>query len=290
MRPELYCGYWNAARETHFLPDHTDPGLELVYVSNGQVDWDYSGHFLTTPAGHLSFSWPWQIHAARGGHLPPVELFWVLLPLIDESGHSPKQPGNLHFHPELPITQPEGQALLDDLRQIDPPLLKMRGAFETYFKRLVKGLMRNERKHDLESSGWLQLCLAELQTSVRTVEASNPREHQCQRVRDFIEGQLTSSCDSPWSLHEMAEHCGMGRTVFTECVKLVSGDTPIRILTRKRVDRARHLLQTTEKSVTDIAFLCGFSSSQHFATTFKSYTKASPTTYRMRKKDLDRIA
>jgi len=200
--------------------------------------------------------------------------------VINESGHSPKQPGKLRFHPQLPITQPEGQALLDDLVQINNPLLKMRGSFKNYFKRLVEGLMRNERVYDLESSGWLQLCLAELQSAVQTVEPSNPREHQCQLVQEFIDDQLTSSCDAPWSLEEMADRCGMGRTLFAECVKLVSGDTPIRILTRKRVDRARHLLSSTNKSMTDIAFQCGFSSSQHFATTFKAFTHSSPTAYR----------
>lgn len=282
MRPEISCGYWNASRNAHFLPNHTDPGLELVYVSNGQVEWDYSGQYLTTPAGYVSFSWPWQVHAARGGHLPPVELYWVLLPLINQSGHSPNKPGKLRFHPQLPITQPEGQALLEDLRQMNHPRLKMRGSFKNYFIRLVDGLRRNDNVYDLETSGWLQLCLAELQTAVQNVEPNNPRERQCQLVQEFIDNQLTSSCEAPWSLEEMAAQCDMGRTLFSDCVKLVSGDTPIRILTRKRVDRARNLLTTTNKSITEIAFRCGFSSSQHFATTFKTFTKSSPSSYRNR--------
>jgi AraC-like DNA-binding protein len=46
------------------------------------------------------------------------------------------------------------------------------------------------------------------------------------------------------------------------------------------VARAAELLRTTRRSVTDIAFDVGFSSSQYFATVFRRYTTLSPAEYR----------
>ncbi len=48
----------------------------------------------------------------------------------------------------------------------------------------------------------------------------------------------------------------------------------------QRIQRAKVLLSATEASVTDIGAILGFSSSSHFATTFKQRVGVTPTVYR----------
>ena len=280
MPPLFRCGHWNAARTTHFLPPHTNDGLELVYVQHGTVDWDYSGQRVTVPTGHLSFSWPWQVHAAHGGRMPLAEIYWFLLPLQGEFRHPPAPTQALHFDPRLPIMSEPGDALLDKLMQLEKPVLKMRGAFCNYFKRLIQHTYNSEGAFDLESSGWLQLCLAEIQRAVQSMDSGASQESQREQVRQFLQGKLTATCENDWTLQQMADHCGMGRTLLTEYVKQVSGDTPIRILARKRIERAQDQLRNTRESISEIAYACGFGSSQHFATVFKHYTGTTPSGYR----------
>lgn len=59
-------------------------------------------------------------------------------------------------------------------------------------------------------------------------------------------------------------------------LKHSTGLTPQRYLNRLRLTKARHLLRHSDKSVTDIAFRCGFSDSNHFSTLFRREFNWSP--------------
>lgn len=78
----------------------------------------------------------------------------------------------------------------------------------------------------------------------------------------------------------MSSACSMGRTAFAEQVKELRVDSPVRTLSRIRIERAKHLLRETNLSITEIAGQCGFSSSQRFATVFKKFSDMSPRHYR----------
>lgn len=59
-------------------------------------------------------------------------------------------------------------------------------------------------------------------------------------------------------------------------LKQKTGLTPQRYLNRLRLMKARHLLRHSEASVTDIAYRCGFSDSNHFSTLFRREFNWSP--------------
>jgi len=62
------------------------------------------------------------------------------------------------------------------------------------------------------------------------------------------------------------------------------GTTPGKWLTSKRLEKARLLLSSSEKSISDITFDCGFENVSHFSRIFKDKFKASPTKYRLKNK------
>ena len=79
----------------------------------------------------------------------------------------------------------------------------------------------------------------------------------------------------------MAAQCGLGATSFIQCCKEITNQTPIQYLNDLRLENAaKTLLSDKEKSVTDIALECGFSSSQYFATLFRRRFNCSPREYR----------
>ena len=51
---------------------------------------------------------------------------------------------------------------------------------------------------------------------------------------------------------------------------------------RLRIERAKMELKTTEKSITEIAFACGFNSLTHFNRVFHSDVGESPSSFRQR--------
>jgi AraC-like DNA-binding protein len=61
-----------------------------------------------------------------------------------------------------------------------------------------------------------------------------------------------------------------------------TGVPPAEYWLRKKIEKAADLLRT--RSVTEVAYALGFSSSQYFATAFRRYTLASPSQFRDRAK------
>jgi AraC family transcriptional regulator len=58
------------------------------------------------------------------------------------------------------------------------------------------------------------------------------------------------------------------------------GETPIRRLTRMRMEAARRHLQANQEPVWAIAFLCGYDNPSHFSTAFRRIVGVSPSAYR----------
>ena len=56
--------------------------------------------------------------------------------------------------------------------------------------------------------------------------------------------------------------------------------TPNDYLQRLRIDKARSMLGQTRKTVTEIAYSLGFSSSQYFCNVFRRYAGMTPINFR----------
>ena len=78
----------------------------------------------------------------------------------------------------------------------------------------------------------------------------------------------------------MAEAAAVSRSGLQRKMKQIMGVTPVDFLKEARIKHACKLLDTTQKSVSEIAFACGFSDPKYFSRCFKASTGKSPTEYR----------
>jgi AraC-like DNA-binding protein len=69
---------------------------------------------------------------------------------------------------------------------------------------------------------------------------------------------------------------------FARCFQVAYGETPIRYLTRRRIERAQDLLRTANLTVTEICMLVGFASLGSFSSRFRTLVGESPSHYRDR--------
>lgn len=60
------------------------------------------------------------------------------------------------------------------------------------------------------------------------------------------------------------------------------GDTPMRYLTRRRIERAQDLLRAANLTVTEVCMMVGFSSLGSFSSRFRDLVGETPTQYRDR--------
>jgi AraC family L-rhamnose operon transcriptional activator RhaR/AraC family L-rhamnose operon regulatory protein RhaS len=84
------------------------------------------------------------------------------------------------------------------------------------------------------------------------------------------------------SLRDLARRACLSPNHFIRMFRLHYGMTPGKYLSELRIERAKELLRGTERSVTDIAFSCGFSDSNYFARAFREAESLTPRAYRQR--------
>ena len=82
------------------------------------------------------------------------------------------------------------------------------------------------------------------------------------------------------SLDELAAKSHLSKRHFLRIFHDCIGRSPIDHLMHVRTRKAAGLLRHTDRTITDIAFDCGFSSSQYFATVFRRHAGCSPRAFR----------
>jgi AraC-like DNA-binding protein len=83
-------------------------------------------------------------------------------------------------------------------------------------------------------------------------------------------------------LDELARVAGVSKYYFARCFEATYGETPMRYLTRRRIERAQDLLRAANLTVTEVCMLVGFASLGSFSSRFTALVGESPTAYRDR--------
>ncbi len=98
------------------------------------------------------------------------------------------------------------------------------------------------------------------------------------RARDHIDQHSALALN----LDQLAAVAGLSKYHFARSFEAAYGETPIRYLTRRRIERAQDLLRHANLTITDVCCLVGFASLGSFSTRFSRLVGESPTAYRDR--------
>lgn len=109
--------------------------------------------------------------------------------------------------------------------------------------------------------------------------SKTPRDHkriiQLKHALEFIE----SSYASPLTLEEISKTANMSPKYFCKFFQDMTHRTPIDYLNYYRIERACYQLLTTNQSITEISYACGFNDLSYFIKTFKKYKGITPKQY-----------
>lgn len=84
------------------------------------------------------------------------------------------------------------------------------------------------------------------------------------------------------SVDLLADKMGMGRSQFYRKIKALTGLSPVELLRDMRLKKARELLLTTDKSVSEIAYDVGFSTPAYFTKCYREVYSETPSALRER--------
>ncbi len=144
---------------------------------------------------------------------------------------------------------------------------------------------------------WSTSPLAEIPFKARSLdETANSIEDFCCRVAEAIVHQCRESgdivceqalaviqtryADTGLSLVSLSESLHISPNYLSALIRKHTGDTFINLLTAKRLDTAKELLQCTRLKVMEIAERCGYTDQHYFSYCFKKRFGVSPLTLR----------
>lgn len=102
------------------------------------------------------------------------------------------------------------------------------------------------------------------------------RQDELARVTAWILERL----DQPLVIDRIAEHAHVSVRTLTRRFRASLGVSVMEWVTRQRVARAREMLETSDRTIAEIAFACGFGSLESMRVHFAEHTRTSPSRYR----------
>lgn len=270
-------GYWDAPTAQDWgLAWHRNEGIELSYLEKGNAAFAVDERAWDLRAGHVIVTRPWQRHRIGDPNVTASRLHWVI---IDVDVRRPNQPWRW---PDWVALAPH------DLERLTRLLQHNEHAVWTASPSLGEAFVAATALVDAAGPASesdlrirISMLLLELLKTLELEELQLDDSLTAPRrgVRIFLQ-DLESCSERKWTLPAMAASCSMGRTQFTRLCQELTNMTPIEYLTHLRIERAKSLLASTGHSVTDVATVCGFETSQYFATRFRAIAGVAPAQYR----------
>ncbi|VGO23036.1 AraC family transcriptional regulator [Pontiella sulfatireligans] len=261
------------------LLPHKNQGMEITYIDKGMMEWMVEGKPEKVEGGTVFFTLPWQVHGSLHPNEPDNTLWHVLFHLENDY---PTPRDTFRFPKTFGFSPAEMKILSTAFASSNRHCLRATPAMRELMPSLVGELQSTHELRDAQAITLLRAVIVELKRII-SGDAVDAETHTTseRRVQSLIDS-LSSSIDQQWTLESMAGQCGIKRTQLNKVFQKLTGGTPMEYLWRIRMERAKTLLRETDVKIIDIAFECGYGSSQYFSNSFKQATGATPSAYRKR--------
>ena len=95
-----------------------------------------------------------------------------------------------------------------------------------------------------------------------------------------VVAHISARPEREFTIGKLARVAGLSVSRFSLLFKERTGLAPVKFLEARRIEKARHLLLTTDLPVQEIGLQVGFPNAQHFSTRFGKLTGQSPRAFR----------
>lgn len=275
-------GFWDAQRRQDWgLAWHRNEGLEVTLLESGGIGFAVERQEFALKPGDLTFTRPWQQHRVGDPEVGAGRLHCVI---VDVGVRRPHQ--SWRWPSWLVLTPADLRQLTDILRHNEQPVWHATPEILQSFRRIATAVEADEAGSSISSLAVAlnQLFLAFLEMFRHQKVRLDESLSSASRTIELFWRDLCQNPDHlalEWTVRSMARRCGMGVTSFIHHSKQLVNMTPIQYLNHCRLTAAAQLLRhDPERTVTEVALACGFTSSQYFATVFRRRYGTTPREFR----------
>ena len=140
-----------------------------------------------------------------------------------------------------------------------------------YLRARVQNILA-QRTH-LEQSYRQRLMRLEPQKTEEPV----PGDAFLAKLLDVMDKQMDNNT---LTVDELVEEMNMGRTVFFNKLKNLTGLSPVEFIREMRIKRAAQLLEDRKYNITEVTYMVGMNDSRYFSKCFKNTYGVTPSEYR----------
>lgn len=97
------------------------------------------------------------------------------------------------------------------------------------------------------------------------------------KLLDVMDKQIENNT---LTVDDLVDEMGMGRTVFFNKLKSLTGLSPVEFIREMRIKRAAQLLEERQHNITEVTYMVGMNDSRYFAKCFKNTYGVTPSEYR----------
>ena len=253
------------------FPNHTHDFSELVVMTGGEGLHDTDGGTHLVHAGDVFVIHREVSHGFRScrslsmyniGFDPRVFSGTELVSLPGFHAlfvHEPMLRAKTGYRSNLRVSPAEMEQLVEDMARLEEEGSSKRPGFAMAFRNRFLNLALDLSRRYAKLGGGSARPLVLLGAGAAYLEAG-------------LSGDV--------SIPEAASRSGLSANQFIRRFSQAYGITPYRYLLGLRLDRASRLLRETGRSITDIAYGCGFNDGNYFSRAFRSRFSASPREYR----------
>ena len=261
---------------TNIKPDslgpHYNDGIEICFVTQGTYRWRVEGRDFSLLPGDAFVTSPWQQHGSPDKVLDIGILSWLI---VKPKNFSVLKSLNLGSWSKLDKKLQRAIGKLISTNQ--HPVLH--NATEIGF--LMRKINNELTSNSLGSEVKVRLLLDDMLIEVgRAIQRQYHKQETDQAFTKKLAIYLQETFNKKTTVSDWAAYFAMSPTSFNTKVLQLTGFSPARYKLHLQVERAKEHLNQTQLNITEIAFQCGFSSSQHLATAFRQYTGKTAKAFR----------
>lgn len=272
-------GYWDANEPQDWGLDwHRNEGIEFHFLESGSMPYAQEGKEVVLEPNYLTITRPWEAHRVGNPHIGMGKFYWVIIDL------GVRRPHQDWVWPDwITLTPSDLSRLTTILRYNKKSIIKTNQRIRDCFLRINKAVNSDVNGSNASRIrlliNYLLILLLDL-VDTDDVVLDESLTDSSRSVKYFL-SELDKNLSDNWTIELMAQSAGVGVTRFTYHCKQLTNLTPMRYLTMRRLSMSKELLEkNADLTIAEIAYMCGFATSQYFATVFKKYEKCSPNEYR----------
>jgi len=246
------------------LNEHVHPGaLEICFLACGRQTYSTREREYRLTSDDVFVSFPGERHSTGGRPEEKSILYFLILSTVPQARGFLGYPGR------------EGRRLREALLALP----RRHFAGDAHLKAPLDAILRDIRPDDPFASLRLRLHLADFLLRILAF-AAHPQAWDVSPAMQKVMDVIRERPGDEQPLEALGRLAGVSLSHFKARFRQEVGLPPSDFIRRERMVQARKLLEEGRRSVTEIAFELGFSSSQYFSTVFKRYTGRNPREFK----------